>query len=54
MTSSFHIKNVDKFVDFLSDIDYNSKADIFRDVISLTIDQCESRRTQSPPAAQRK
>ena len=38
MTSSLFIKmNVD---DFSSDIDYNSKTDMFRDVIPLKINQC--------------
>ena len=35
MTSSLHIKifKIDKFGDYSSDIDYNSKTDVFRDVI---------------------
>ena len=33
--------------DFLSDIDYISKTDIFRDVIYLRINQCEPRRPKS-------
>ena len=46
MTSSLCIKNfkIDKFDDFLSDIDFNSKTDIFRDVFSLIINQCDPRR----------
>ena len=32
-----------KNCDFSSDIDYNSKTDVFRDVIYLIINQCESR-----------
>ena len=46
MTSSLRIKNfkIDKFGDFLSDIDYNSRTDIFRDAISLIINQCDPRR----------
>ena len=46
MTSSLLIKNfkIDKFGDFSSDIDYNSRTDIFRDDISLIINQCDSRR----------
>ena len=35
---------IDKFGDFSSDIDYNSRTDIFRDDISLIINQCDSRR----------
>ena len=46
MTSSLRIKNfkIDKFGDFSSDIEYNSKTDIFRDAISLIINQCDPRR----------
>ena len=46
MTSSLLIKKfkIDKFGDFLSDIDYNSRTDIFRDAISLIINQCDLRR----------
>ena len=46
MTSSLRIKNfkIGKFGDFLSDIDYNSRTDIFRDAISLIINQCDPRR----------
>ena len=46
MTSSLRIKNfkMDKFGDFSSDIDYNSRTDIFRDAISLIINQCDPRR----------
>ena len=45
MTSSLRIKilKIDKFGDFFSDIDYNSKIDIFRDVISLIINQSDPR-----------
>ena len=41
MTSSLRIKifKIDKLSDFSCDIDYNSRADVFRDVISLIIDQ---------------
>ena len=55
MTSSLLIKilKIDKFGDFSSDIDYNSRTDIFRDDISLIINQSDSKRTQCPPAAQR-
>ena len=46
ITSSLRIKNfkIDKFGDFSSDIDYHSKTNIFRDVISLIINQCDPRR----------
>ena len=63
MTSSLHIKilKIDKFGAFSCDIDYNSKRDVFRDGISLIINQCTpgDRReppadTKCPPAAQRK
>ena len=56
MTSSLLIKilKIDKFGDFSCDIDYNSRTDVFRDVISLIINQCDPwategslRRTQS-------
>ena len=46
MTSSLRIKNfkIDKFGDFSSDIDFHSWTDIFRDAISLIINQCDPRR----------
>ena len=46
MTSSLLIKifKIDKFGDFSCDIDYNSQTDVFRDVISLIINQCAPRR----------
>ena len=46
MTSSLRIKNftIDKFGDFSSNIDYNGRTDIFRDAISLIINQCDPRR----------
>ena len=46
MTSSLPIKifKMYKFGDFSSDIDYNSRPDIFRDDISLIINRCGSRR----------
>ena len=46
MTSSLRIKNfkIDKFGDFSSDIDYHSRTNIFRDAISLIINQCDPRR----------
>ena len=45
MTSSLQIKilKIDKFGDFPCDIDYNNRTDIFRDVISLIINQCDPR-----------
>ena len=41
MTSSLRIKilKIDKFGDFSCDIDYSIMADVFRDVISLMINQ---------------
>ena len=49
MTSSLHNKNFknDKFGDFSCDIDYNSRTDVFRDVISLIINQCDPRSPKS-------
>ena len=49
MTSSLRTKNfkIDKFGDFSCDIDYNSRMDVFRDVISLIINQCDLRRPKS-------
>ena len=49
MMSSSRIKilKIDKFGDFSCDINYNSRTDLFRDVISLIINQCDPRRTQS-------
>ena len=46
MTSSLLIKilKIDKFGDFSCDIDYNSRTDVFKDVISLIINQCDPRR----------
>ena len=46
MTSSLLIKilKIDKFGDFSCDIDYNSRKYVFRDAISLIINQCDSRR----------
>ena len=35
---------IDKFGDFSSDNDFNSKTDIFGDVIFLIINQCDPRR----------
>ena len=57
MTSSLRIKNfkIDKFGDFSSDIDYNSRTDIFRDAISLILTNVTpGDRRECPPAAQRK
>ena len=46
MMSSLRIKflKIDKFCDFSSDIDYNSRIDVFRDVIYLIINHCKPRR----------
>ena len=46
MKSSLLIKilKIDKFGEFSYDIDYNSRTDVFRDVISLIINQCDPRR----------
>ena len=48
MTSSLRIKNLkfDKFGDFSSDIDFKTKMDIFRDDISLIINQCHLQATE--------
>ena len=45
MTSTLFIKilKIDIFGDFSCDINYNSKTDVFRDVISLITNQCDSR-----------
>ena len=46
ITSSLRVKNLKivKFCDFSCDVDYNSTTDVFRDVISLLINQCDLRR----------
>ena len=46
ITSSLliNILKIDKFGDFSCDIDYNSRTDVFREVISLIINQCDPRR----------
>ena len=44
ITSSLRIKNFYKFCDFSSNIDFLTKIDICRDVISLIIKQCDPRR----------
>ena len=46
MMSSLCIKNkkIDKFGDFTSDIDYNSRTYVLSDVIYLIINHCEPRR----------
>ena len=46
MTSSLRIKilKMDKFADFSCDIGYASRTGVFRDVISLIINQCDPRR----------
>ena len=48
MTSSLLIKNfkIDKFGVFSSDIDFKTKMDIFRDYISLIINQCHLQATE--------
>ena len=48
MTSSLRIKNfkIDKLGDFSSDIEYKSKTYIFRDAISLIINQCDPMRPE--------
>ena len=40
------ILKIDKFGDFSCDIDYSSSTGVFRDVISLIINQCDPRRPQ--------
>ena len=46
MTSLLRIKilKIDKFGDFSCDIDYKSRTGVFRDAISLLINQCDPRR----------
>ena len=46
MTSSLLIKilKIAKISDFSCDKDYNSRTDVFRDFISLIINQCDPRR----------
>ena len=48
MTSSLLIKiiKIDKFGVFSSDIDFETKMDIFRDDISLIINQCHLQATE--------
>ena len=48
MTSSLLIKilKIDKFCDFSSDIDFKTKMDIFRDDISLIINQFHPQATE--------
>ena len=57
MASSLRIKilKIDKFGDFSCDIDYNSRTGVFRDVISLIINQCDpgGHRAPQPPAQRR-
>ena len=52
MTSSLRIKilKIDKFGDFSCDIDYNIRTYVFRDIISLIINQCDSGAQRAPPA----
>ena len=47
-TSSVLIKNfkIDKFCDFSSDFDFKTKMDMFRDDISLIINQCYPQATE--------
>ena len=40
------ILKIDKFGDFSCDIDHNSRTDVFRDLISLIINQCDPGRPQ--------
>ena len=51
MTSSLLIKiiKIDKFGDFSCDIDYNSRTNVFRDVISLIFIQSDPRRPKGAP-----
>ena len=53
MTSSLSINilKTDKYFDFSSDIDFNSKTDIFRDVSSLIINHCDPRRPKGVSAS---
>ena len=46
MTSSLRIEifKIDNFCDTSSDIDYNSKTEVFRDVFYNIVNQCEPRR----------
>ena len=52
MVSSLRVKKrqIFKFGDFSSDIDYNIKTDVFRDIIYIIINHCEPRRQRAPPA----
>ena len=52
MTSSLLIKNLksEKFDDFSSDIDFNSKSDVFRDVIYLLLINVSPNAQRAPPA----
>ena len=55
MTSSLLIKilKIDTFGDFSCDIDYNSKTDVFRDVISFIINQYDPRRPKGASGGHR-
>ena len=55
MTSSLPIKisKIDKFGDFSCNINYSSRTDVFRDVISLIIDQCGPRTQRRKMSASR-
>ena len=50
--SSLRIKNlkIDKFGNFSSDIDYNSRTCVFRDAISIIINQCGHMRLRWTPS----
>ena len=48
ITSSYTSKilKIDKFGDFSCDIDYSSRTGVFRDVVSLIVNQCDPRLPQ--------
>ena len=48
-TNFFKNLKTNKLGDFSCDIDYNSRTDVFRDVISLIVNQCEPRRPKCAP-----
>ena len=47
------ILKIDKFGDFSRVIDHNSRTDVFRDVVSLIINQCNPRRPQGASGGHR-
>ena len=47
------ILKISKFGDFSCDVDYNSWPDVFRDVVSVTINQCDPRRTKGASGGHR-